>query len=110
MLQAVGTIAGNSPCPGWEALEWVKPLSGFSYAGAQRCAADDAKCYRWDPSADDVATGISRGKAIIGSFRQIDNRGLAAQRDAGRTAGASKRRELRASRYTRGIAHCGPVM
>ena len=78
-------------------------------AGAQGFSADDVSCFRWDPSEDDVATGISR---IIVSFRrrQIDNRGLAAQRDADRTAGASKRRELRASRYTRGIPHCGPVM
>jgi hypothetical protein len=33
--------------------------------GAQRCAADDVNCYRWDPSVHDVATGTSRGKAII---------------------------------------------
>ena len=72
-------------------------------AGAQGYSADDVSCYRWDPSEDDVATGISR---IIVRFRrrQIDNRGLAGQRDAGRTAGASKQRELRASRYAHGVS------
>jgi len=77
----------------------------FPLAGAQGYSADDVSCYRWDPSADDVATGTTRGKAIISKLStEIDNRGLAGQRDAGRTAGASKQRELRASRYAHGVS------
>jgi hypothetical protein len=41
--------------------------------GALGYAADDVSCYRWDPSADDVATGTTRGKAIISKLSTAAN-------------------------------------